>query len=227
MCVNGRVAGLGDSARAGVDEVSVDGVALTREPAAYWVLHKPRGVVTTLHDPEGRRTVLDFLPGGAPRLFPVGRLDRDTEGLLLLTNDGRTAHALLHPSHESEREYRVSVRGRIGAAELRQLAEGVELEEGRTARARVGAAELDAQAGLTRFSLVLIEGRRRQIRRSLEALGHPVARLVRVRMGPLRLGRLAPGEARELTHAERRALLAEVVRAERRATTPPERRASR
>jgi 23S rRNA pseudouridine2605 synthase len=225
--VNGRVAGLGDSARAGVDEVSVDGVALAREPAAYWVLHKPRGVVTTLRDPEGRRTVLDLLPGGAPRLFPVGRLDRDTEGLLLLTNDGRTAHALLHPSHESEREYRVSVRGRIGAAELRQLAEGVELEEGRTARAGVGAAEFDAQAGLTRFSLVLTEGRKRQIRRSLEALGHPVARLVRVRLGPLRLGRLASGEARALTDAERSALLAEVARAERRATTSPERRASR
>jgi 23S rRNA pseudouridine2605 synthase len=178
-------------------------------------------------DPEGRETVLDLVPSRGQRLFPVGRLDRDTEGLLLLTNDGRAAHALLHPSHESEREYRVSVRGRIGAAALRRLAEGVELEDGRTAPARVGAADFDARTGLSRFSLVLVEGRKRQIRRSLEALGHPVARLVRVRMGPLRLGRLAPGEARALTPAERRALDDEVRRAQRRATTPRGRRASR
>jgi 23S rRNA pseudouridine2605 synthase len=225
--VNGRVARLGDSARPGLDAVELDGRTLGREPLVYWLLHKPRGVVTTVRDPEGRRTVLELVPERARRVFPVGRLDRDTEGLLLLTNDGRTAHALLHPSHASEREYRVEVRGRVAAETLRRLAEGVELEDGRTAPARPGPARYDARDERSRFTLVLHEGRKRQIRRSLEALGHPVLRLVRVRMGPLRLGRLAPGEARELLPAERRALLAEVARAEARATRSPARRTPR
>jgi 23S rRNA pseudouridine2605 synthase len=154
--------------------------------------------------------VLGLVPDREHRLFPVGRLDRDTEGLLLLTNDGRVAHALLHPSHESEREYLVTVRGRISAAALRRLAGGVELEEGRTAPARVGPAAFDATTRTSRFSLTLIEGRKRQIRRSLAALGYPVVRLVRVRMGPLELGDLAPGESRPLRPAECRALLAAV-----------------
>ena len=226
MSVNGRVASLGDSARPGIDDVAVDGRPLPGAPRVYWLLHKPRGVVTTARDPEGRPTVLDLVPERARRVFPVGRLDRDTEGLLLLTNDGRAAHALLHPSHESEREYRVEARGRLDEASLRRLAEGVELEDGRTAPARPGPARYDARSDRSRFSLVLREGRKRQIRRSLEALGHPVVRLVRVRMGPLRLGRLAPGEARELSPAERRALRAEVERAESRATRSPGRRRS-
>jgi 23S rRNA pseudouridine2605 synthase len=208
VSVNGRVAKLGDSAEPERDEVAVDGVPVAREPSVYWLLHKPRGVITTVRDPEGRSTVRDLVPDREHRLFPVGRLDRDTEGLLLLTNDGRVAHALLHPSHESEREYRVTVRGRISAASLARLAAGIELEEGRTAPARVGRAEFDAVAGSARFTLTLIEGRKRQIRRSLAALGHPVLRLLRVRMGPLELGDLAPGQARRLRPAERRALLA-------------------
>jgi 23S rRNA pseudouridine2605 synthase len=208
VTVNGRVATLGESAAPERDVVAVDGVRVGREPSVYWMLHKPRGVITTVRDPEGRPTVRGLVPDREHRLYPVGRLDRDTEGLLLLTNDGRVAHALLHPSHESEREYRVSVRGRISAEALRRLAAGVELEEGRTAPARVGRAVFDAVTGTACFSLTLIEGRKRQIRRSLAALGHPVLRLVRVRMGPLRLGDLAPGQARLLSQAERRALLA-------------------
>jgi 23S rRNA pseudouridine2605 synthase len=146
----------------------------------------------------------------ASRLFPVGRLDRDTEGLVLLTNDGETAHALLHPSFGNEREYRVSVRRRPTRAVLRALARGVELDDGQTAPARVGPARYDAATQTASFQLTLIEGRKRQIRRALRALGHPVVGLVRVRMGPLRLGRLEPGAARELSGRERRALQAHV-----------------
>lgn len=209
VAVNGEAAHLGQSADPQRDVVTVDGVPVEREPFGYWLLHKPRGAITTVHDPEGRETVLDLLPDEARqvRLFPVGRLDRDTEGLVLMTNDGALAHVLLHPSHESEREYRVTVEGRVGAAALRQLAEGIELDEGITAPARTGRARHDAETDTSRFTLILIEGRKRQIRRACESLGHPVRRLVRVRMGPLELGRLAVGEARPLTPEERRTLL--------------------
>jgi 23S rRNA pseudouridine2605 synthase len=218
--VNGRVAELGDSADPERDEIRVDGAPVAREPLVYWLLHKPPGVITTVRDPQRRPTVVGLVPDRRHRLFPVGRLDRDTEGLLLLTNDGRAAQALLHPSYESEREYEVRVRGRIAPASLRRLAEGVRLEDGVTAPARVGPRHFDPASDTSRFALTLVEGRKRQIRRALAALGHPVQRLVRVRMGPLRLGSLAPGAARELTAAERRALLAAVRAAEDTAGRP-------
>lgn len=209
VAVNGETAHLGQSADPARDVVTVDGVPVEREPFAYWLLHKPRGAITTVRDPEGRRTVMDLLPAPArqQRLFPVGRLDRDTEGLVLLTNDGALAHALLHPSHETEREYRVTVEGRVPPADLRRLAEGIVLEEGRTAPARAGRARYHPETDTSRFTLTLIEGRKRQIRRACAQLGHPVVRLVRVRMGPLRLGRLARGAARLASGEERRALL--------------------
>ena len=207
VAVNGVRARLGDSADADRDVVTVDGASVQQEAPCYWIVHKPRGVITTVSDPQGRPTVVGLLPGRTPRLFPVGRLDRDTEGLVLLTNDGALAHVLLHPSHESEREYRVTVKGRVASATLRRLARGVVLDEGRTAPARVGPARFDARAQTTRFALTLIEGKKRQIRRSLRALGHPVLELLRVRMGPLRLGHLAPGAARPLEPRETRALL--------------------
>jgi len=212
--VNGRIAELGDSADPERDEIRLDGAAIGREPLVYWLLHKPRGVITTVRDPQGRPTAVDLVPDRRHRLFPVGRLDRDTEGLLLLTNDGRAAQALLHPSYASEREYAVEVRGRIPASALRRLALGIELEDGPTAPARVGPCRHDPARDASRFALTLVEGRKRQIRRALAALGHPVRRLVRVRMGPLRLGRLAPGAARELSPSERRGLLAAVGEAE-------------
>lgn len=206
MRVNGAVATLGDSADPERDVVALDGAPLQPAASAYWMLHKPRGVLTTVRDPRGRETVLDLLPADAPRLFPVGRLDRDTEGLVLLTNDGALAHVLLHPSFESEREYRVTVRGRVAKRTLEKLVLGVRLEDGVTAPARVGAAKFDDRTQTTRFSLTLTEGRKRQIRRALSALGHPVTALRRVRMGALRLGRLAPGKARVLSAGELRAL---------------------
>jgi pseudouridine synthase len=205
--VNGRIAELGDSADPERDVIEVDGTPVHPEPLAYWVVHKPRGVLTTVRDPFGRPTVVELLPESSERLFPVGRLDLDTEGLVLLTNDGRLAHALLHPSHQIEREYRVTARGRVAAKRLRQLAQGIALEDGVTAPARVGRPSYDAATGTTSFALTLIEGRKRQIRRALRALGHPVVGLLRVRMGPLRLGGLAPGAARRIDARERCALM--------------------
>ncbi len=214
VAVNGRPAKVGESADPEVDVVTVDGKPVDREPLDYWIIHKPRGVLTTTRDPQGRATVLDLLPETRLRLFPVGRLDRDSEGLVLLTNDGSLAQVLLHPSYESEREYRVTVRGRVPATSLRQLARGVELEDGRTAPAVVGRSRFDRNTDRTTFGLTLIEGRNRQIRRSLVALGHPVVRLTRVRMGPLELARLPEGKARRLDARERRALVRLVSRAE-------------
>lgn len=212
--VNGRVAQLGDVADPARDAIRLDGRAVRAEPRAYWLLHKPRGVLTTTHDPfaarDARRTVLELLPAAARRrrLFPVGRLDVDSEGLLLLTNDGEVAQALLHPSRGTERLYRVTLRGRVDAATRARLAAGVPLEEGPSAPWRVGAARYDARRDATTLELGLREGRKRQIRRACAAVGHPVQRLVRVQMGPLRLGSLAPGAARPLRPDERRALVA-------------------
>ena len=211
--VGGKLAQLGDSADPEHDDVRVDGRRIEAEPRRYWLLHKPQNVLTTTADPfaaeAGRRTVLELLPPAArrTRLVPVGRLDLDSEGLLLLTNDGAVVQALLHPSRGCEREYRVDVWGELTPATARQLAAGVELDDGRTQPCRVRVAEYDAAQGVSRLVMVLREGRKRQIRRSLRALGHPVRRLVRVRMGPLRLGDLPRGRARELTAGERRELL--------------------
>jgi len=205
VTVNGRVARLGESADLSQDVVCVDGEQIGAEPLQYWLVHKPLGVVTTVRDPEGRATILDLVPGLRARLFPVGRLDRASSGLVLLTNDGPLHHALLHPSHGIEREYFVRVRGRVNDAALRRLAAGVELEDGRTAPARV--ARVEQEEASTSLHLTMIEGRKRQIRRALGALGHPVIALCRVRLGPLALGRLASGAARPLSAAERAQIL--------------------
>jgi 23S rRNA pseudouridine2605 synthase len=206
--VNGDVVHVGDSADPAGDVIEVDGRRIVAEPLVYWMAHKPRGLLTTRHDPEGRQTVLALLPSGLPRVFPVGRLDAETEGLVLLTNDGDLAHRLLHPSLGNEREYQVRVRGRVAPETFRRLEDGIVLEDGPTACCRVAAVRHDAKADETRFELVLTEGRKRQIRRSLAALGHPVRELLRTRIGTLRLGGLARGEARALVPQELRALRA-------------------
>lgn len=213
VTVNGEIASIGDSADPVRDVVAVDGEPVHRESLAYWMLHKPRGVITSVYDPEGRTTVLDLIPNKAKsraRLFPVGRLDFDTEGLVLLTNDGALANVLMHPSYGCEREYRVTAKGRVSGDELQRLAAGIMLEDGPTAPARVANERFDSAGATTVFSLTLTEGRKRQIRRALVALDHPVRHLLRVRMGPLRLGELELGNARRLTQRERSALL-EVV----------------
>jgi 23S rRNA pseudouridine2605 synthase len=202
------VASLGDSADVATDEITLDGSVIVAQAPAYWLLYKPRGIITTTRDTHGRSTVLDLLPLEArkQRLFPVGRLDRDSEGLLLLTNDGEVAQAMLHPSLGCEKEYRVTVRGHVSRTVSRLLAEETELEDGPMRPRRIGASRYDAGADTSTFHLTLLEGRKRQIRRAMAAHGHAVLRLVRIRMGPLRLGHLKPGQARRLTRAEQRAL---------------------
>jgi 23S rRNA pseudouridine2605 synthase len=195
VTVNGRAAELGDRARPG-DEVAVDGVVLsTTVDAATYLLNKPAGVVTTVSDTHDRPVVVDLVPA-EPRVFPVGRLDLDTEGLLLLTNDGALAHRLMHPSFGVDKEYLVHVRGRPGRGALRRLREGIELEDGLTAPAKVSV------VGPSLIRLSIHEGRNRQVRRMCEAIGHEVLRLVRSRIGPLSDPSLKPGEWRPLTAKE-------------------------
>jgi 23S rRNA pseudouridine2605 synthase len=204
--VNGEVATLGRRVDPEHDRVTVDGVTIPVRPGlVYYLLNKPPKVVTTAHDPEGRPTVLDLVPA-EPRVFPVGRLDWDTEGVLLLTNDGALAHGLTHPSHGVPKTYLAEVSGAPGRTALRRLREGVDLDDGRTAPAKARVAQA-TPAGAA-LEIVIHEGRNRQVRRMCEAVGHPVRRLVRTRFGPLHDQRLAPGQWRPLTQAEIRALYA-------------------
>ncbi|MBI4884560.1 MAG: rRNA pseudouridine synthase [Actinobacteria bacterium] len=200
VTVNGEVAVLGRRVDVEHELVAVDGVPIGVKPGlVYLLLNKPAGVVSTASDPEGRPTVVQLVPG-EPRVYPVGRLDAATEGLLLLTNDGELANRLAHPSHGVEKEYLADVEGVVGPGELRRLREGVELDDGMTAPAKAS----QPSPGVLRITVH--EGRNRQIRRMCEAVGHPVQRLVRVRIGPLRDAQLAPGQWRALTDAEVRAL---------------------
>lgn len=200
VTVNGSIASLGDRADTDIDRIQVDGIAIgVREGLVHYLLNKPVGVITTAEDTHGRPTVVDLVPS-EPRVFPVGRLDRDTEGLILLTNDGELAHRLTHPSHGVEKEYLAHVEGAPTRAALRRLREGIELEDGPTAPAKVSALE----PGVLR--IVIHEGRNRQVRRMCEAIGHPVIRLVRTRIGPLGDRRLRPGDWRALRTEEVRAL---------------------
>lgn len=202
--VNGAVVDTPGAAARPTDAITVDGQPLRGDDSPrYVLLNKPRGVLSTAHDDLGRTSVLDLVD--APeRLYPVGRLDRDSEGLMLLTNDGALAERLLHPRYGLHREYRVDVEGEVTPRQLDQLLLGVELEDGPSSpvRARILAASPDRSALL----LTLDEGRNRQIRRMIEALGLRVLRLVRVGLGPLGLGDLASGRWRELEPGELRAL---------------------
>ena len=173
----------------------------------YLLLNKPRGYVTTRRDPQRRRTVMDLIPRHSDYVYPVGRLDYDSEGLLLLTNDGDLAAALTHPRHEVERVYRVEVAGTPDARSLGRLSRGIVLDGARTAPVKIkvlfGETERGADAVLL---MTLREGRNRQVRRMCEAIGHPVKRLTRIRIGPLTDKGLRTGQVRELTPAEVRAL---------------------
>lgn len=195
--VNGDVAVLGRRVDPEQDTIEVDGVRIAGLPGqVYYLLNKPVGVVTTVSDPQGRPSVVEYVPDEV-RVFPVGRLDLDSEGLLILTNDGDFAHRLMHPSHGVDKEYLVEVdRGPVSAAALRQLRTGVMLDDGPSAPAQVSQPE----AGILRITIH--EGRNRQVRRMCEAVGHRVKRLVRIRIGPVADRRLPPGHWRELTAAE-------------------------
>jgi 23S rRNA pseudouridine2605 synthase len=203
VTVDGKVAVLGRRVDVRTARVEVDGILLPVAPdLVYYLLNKPAGVITTSADPQGRPTVVDLVPS-EPRVFSVGRLDLDTEGLLILTNDGALAQLLTHPSHGVDKEYVAEVdNGPPSPGALRQLRQGVELEDGRTAPAAVGV----LSPGVLR--LVIHEGKNRQVRRMCDAIGHPVRRLVRTRIATLRDTGLAPGHWRELTGVEVRALAA-------------------
>lgn len=205
VTVNGEVAVLGRRVDVETDRVEVDGAPIGLKPGlVYYLLNKPLGVVTTAHDPQGRPTVVDLVPA-EPRVYPVGRLDVMTEGLLLLTNDGDLAHRLAHPSHGVEKEYLADVEGVPSAGVLRRLRDGIELDDGMTAPAKVS----QPDPGVLRITIH--EGRNRQVRRMCETVGHPVQRLIRVRIGPLRDAQLQPGQWRELSQDEVRTLVEAVA----------------
>jgi 23S rRNA pseudouridine2605 synthase len=207
VTVNGDVAVLGRRVDPQRDKIALDGVPVVVDTTlVHWLLNKPPGYVTTAADTHGRPTVLDLVPG-EPRVFPVGRLDLDTEGLLLLTNDGDLAQLLTHPSHGVEKEYFVEVEGKPTPAELRTLRTGVELDDGPTQPAQAKILQ-ESASGTSALTIVVKEGRKRMVRRMCAAVGHPVVRLARTRIGPLRDPHLAPGAWRVLALDEVRALYA-------------------
>ena len=200
--VNGRVVKeLGT--KVGPDAfIMVDGHPVHRERKIYLLFYKPRGVVTTMKDPEGRKSIADYVKDIPQRVYPVGRLDYNTEGLLLLTNDGELAQAMTHPSHEVNKTYEVTVPGIVPQEKLDLLRIGVKLEDGMTAPAIVDLAGYDYEKNLTRFNVTIHEGRNRQVRRMCDYIGFPVRNLRRVRMGTLTLDGLRRGDCRELFNEE-------------------------
>ncbi|MEG3586648.1 MAG: pseudouridine synthase [Actinomycetota bacterium] len=194
--VNGEIAHIGQRVNIKVDELSFDGTPLRVKPdLIYYLLHKPTGIISTAKDPQGRETVIDLLPS-EPRVFPVGRLDKESEGLLIVTNDGDLTYRLTHPSHGIEKEYLAAVEGKVSRGDLRKLREGIELEDGMTAPAKVS----QVDDGLVK--IVIHEGRNRQVRRMFQMIGHPVKRLVRTRIGNLVDHKLQSGQWRLLSALE-------------------------
>jgi len=199
--VDGQIVTLGDQADAEKSIILIDDKPLkAAEDLVYILINKPLGTVTTLSDPEGRPVVTDLIADLSVRLFPVGRLDINTSGLLLLTNDGALANRLAHPSHQVEKRYLAKVRGQLSEQSKRLIEEGVALEDGLTAPATL--TNLRYRGGHTWFELAIHEGRNRQVRRMCEALGHQVSRLVRIGYAFLTLDGLAPGQKRMLTNQE-------------------------
>jgi len=208
VTVNGEVPVLGRRVDTAVDVIELDGVPLPVRPGlVHYLVNKPTGVVSTAEDTHGRPTVVGLVPP-EPRVYPVGRLDMDSEGLIIVTNDGELTHRLTHPSYGVPKEYLVQVEGEPAPGDVRRLREGVELEDGMTAPARVSV------VAPSLLRMVIHEGRNRQIRRMCEAVGHPVARLVRTRIGPLADPSLTPGSYRPLTFDEVRGLAAAALPAD-------------
>ncbi|WP_251555444.1 23S rRNA pseudouridine(2605) synthase RluB [Neobacillus muris] len=200
--VNGKVVTELGVKVSGSDRVEVNEIPLEKEEPVYFLLYKPRGVITSVSDEKGRKVVTDFLPEIKERIYPIGRLDYDTSGLILLTNDGDFAHLLMHPSHEIEKVYVAKVKGMPVKETLRKLEKGVQLEDGKTAPAKVKMLSFDKKKQTAIVEISIHEGRNRQVRRMFEAIGHEVIKLKRERYGFLTLGGLKPGEARELTPHE-------------------------
>ncbi|MDX1413638.1 MAG: pseudouridine synthase [Candidatus Promineifilaceae bacterium] len=201
--VNGQIAKLGNRADPTTDIIEVDGVRIQieKEKYIYIALNKPRGVISSLEDElqQNRTTVRDLisLPG---HLYPVGRLDKPSEGLILMTNDGQLAHRLTHPRYQHKKVYEVELEGSIPDSSLEQWREGIILDGRKTAPARITIIKRDMKT--TMLQVTLREGRKRQIRRIAASFGHPVRRLVRIKMGPIKLGKLLPGQWRYLSEAE-------------------------
>lgn len=209
--VNGEVATIGQAVEE-IDVIEVDGAPIAVEARRTYLFNKPTGKVSTVADPEGRPTVLDGFPPGV-RLYPVGRLDLNTSGLLIITNDGELAHRLMHPRYEVKKTYEVLVDGRVSAAGIRQLREGIALDDGMTHPARVDRMDRLHPRG-TWVKIEISEGRNRQVRRMCEAIGHPVRRLHRSRYGGLSLAGIDRDTFRPLT-AEELTRLARLVGLER------------
>ena len=196
VTVNGEFAELGEKVDPETSQIEVDGLKVgVRQDLVYYLLNKPVGVITTSKDPQERSTVVDLVPTH-PRVFPVGRLDADTEGLILLTNDGDLTNYLTHPSFGIEKEYLVQVETKPSRNAIRELRQGVELDDGITAPAKVSLVDEKL------IKIVIHEGRNRQVRRMCESVGHPVKRLIRSRIGPIVDRSLHPGSFRELTNQE-------------------------
>ena len=206
--LNGRPVGLGDKMDTAADVLSVDGQRIyvpRKTEKYYYMLHKPRGFITTTSDERGRKTVMDLMEGVPARVYPVGRLDKDSEGLLLLTNDGEFANLLTHPRHGVTKLYRVTVHPRATEEQLIALTDGVVLDDGTKTQPVVIRVVVD-EPERTVMEMTLSEGKNRQIRRMCEAVGLEVARLRRTAVGPVKLGMLAPGQFRQLDKQEVRAL---------------------
>lgn len=181
------------------DRVEVNGIPVEREEPVYFLLYKPRGVISSVADDKGRKVVTDYLQNIKQRIYPVGRLDFDTSGLLLLTNDGEFANLLMHPKSEVEKVYVAKVKGIPSREKMRSLEKGIHLEDGKTAPAKTKMLSMDKKKQTAIIELTIHEGRNRQVRRMLEAVGHPVMKLKRERYGFLTLQGLKAGDARELT----------------------------
>jgi len=209
VTVNGKVATIGMKADLSKDHIKVDGKLLFRpEKKVYFILNKPRGVVTSMSDPEGRPTVHDFVRAIKQRVYPVGRLDYDSEGMLLLTNDGEFAHAVLHPSKKIPKTYLVKIKGNLEDENIEKLRNGIRLDRTVTAPAKVK--RLRKTESNSWIEMVIYEGKKRQIRRMLERVGHSVIRLMRIKINGLEMGPLKPGACRQISSEEMRILKKEL-----------------
>jgi 23S rRNA pseudouridine2605 synthase len=184
------------------DQVEVEGVPVEKEQPVYFLLYKPRGVISSVNDEKGRKSVTDYFPEIKQRIYPIGRLDYDTSGVLLLTNDGEFANLLMHPRHQIEKVYIAKIKGIPTREQLKSLEKGIQLEEGKTAPARAKLISADNKKGTAIVELTIHEGRNRQVRRMFEAIEHPVLKLRRERYAFLTLQGLRSGDARELTAHE-------------------------
>ncbi|MFC4599121.1 pseudouridine synthase [Cohnella hongkongensis] len=203
VTVNGKVVTeLGAKADPSVDAIAVSGRPIKKETKMYIMFNKPKGVITSVSDPKGRSVVTDYLKDVKERLYPVGRLDYDSEGLLLLTNDGDLAHKLTHPSHHVPKTYHATVERVPHGSALEKLAKGIKLEDGMTAPAEVEYHDIDPDGKYATIAITIHEGRNRQVRRMFDAIHHPVTRLKRIAFGGLFLNNLQRGKHRKLTEDE-------------------------